>query len=145
MIPNINGFVYRLLRKTTVLRTFQTPLVQTTNRCKSFERALVHICPIAIIVFSLVDKRAGFSNPEVVGSNPGSVIFFFIIFFFFFFFKYTESVWVQLLPLPLTPHFLIVLILYNTFLYIVQYLLFLVHIPHTPHHPLPPTLCSHPP
>ena len=31
---------------------------------------------IAIIVFSLVDKRAGFSNPEVVGSNPGSVIFF---------------------------------------------------------------------
>ena len=27
-------------------------------------------------MFSLVDKRAGFTNPEVVGSNPGSVIFF---------------------------------------------------------------------
>ena len=38
---------------------------------------------IAIIVFSLVDKSAGFSNPEVVGSNPGSVNFF--IFFFTFF------------------------------------------------------------
>ena len=36
---------------------------------------------IAIIVFSLVDKRAEFSNPEVVGSNPGLVIFFFFIFF----------------------------------------------------------------
>ena len=38
---------------------------------------------------------------------------------------------------PPTPHFFIFLILYNTFLYIVQYLLFLVHIPHTPHHPYP--------
>ena len=47
--------------------------------------------------------------------------------------------WVQILPPPPppTPHFFIFLILYNTFLYIVQYLLFLVHIPHTQHHPYP--------
>ena len=38
-------------------------------------------------MFSLVDKRAGFSNPAVVGSNPGSVIFF----FHFFSIKYIES------------------------------------------------------
>ena len=32
MIPKINGFVYRLLIKTTVLRTFQTPLVMCKVR-----------------------------------------------------------------------------------------------------------------
>ena len=32
---------------------------------------------IAIIVFSLVDKRAGFSNAEVMGSNPGVTVSFF--------------------------------------------------------------------
>ena len=37
MIPNINGFDHRLLRKTTVLRTFQTPLVfPVTNRNKRY-------------------------------------------------------------------------------------------------------------
>ena len=36
-------------------------------------------------MFSLVDKRAGFSNTEVVGPNPGSGIFFY---FFVLFFKY---------------------------------------------------------
>ena len=47
-------------------------------------------------MFSLVDKRAGFSNPEVVGSNPGSVNFLYIFlhiflpFLFSFFFKYIE-------------------------------------------------------
>ena len=41
---------------------------------------------IPIIVFSLVDKRAGFSNPKVVGSNPGSVTFFFFFTFFCSFF-----------------------------------------------------------
>ena len=46
---------------------------------------------IAIIVVSLVDKRAGFSNPEVVGSNPGSFIFF-IFFYFFFFFLITKNI-----------------------------------------------------
>ena len=58
-------------------------------------------------MFSLVDKRAGFSNPVIVGSNPGSVSF-------FPFFKYIESVWVQILP----PH---THICFN-FLNIVQYL-----------------------
>ena len=50
--------------------------------------------------------------------------------------------WVQILPLTLPPpqHFLIFLILYNTFMYIVQYRLFLVHIPHTQHHNLSPSL-----
>ena len=56
---------------------------------------------------------------------------FFLIFFLnnlsVFWFKYCPSPWISLL----------FLILYNTFMYIVQYLLFLVHIPHTPHHPLP--------
>ena len=33
------------------------------------------------VVFSLVDKRAGFSNPEFVGSNHGSVNFFYYYFF----------------------------------------------------------------
>ena len=37
---------------------------------------------IAIIVFSLVDERAGFSYPEVVGFNPGSVDFFLLFSFF---------------------------------------------------------------
>ena len=76
-----------------------------------------------------------------MGSNPGSVKTFFFIFFYFFFsfFKYIESVLgSNIAPSPSpTPHFFIFLILYNTFLYIVQYLLFLVHIPHTPHHPYP--------
>ena len=31
MIPYMNGFVYRLLRKTAVLRTFQTPLVLSVS------------------------------------------------------------------------------------------------------------------
>ena len=44
---------------------------------------------IAIIVFSLVDKGADFSNLEVVGSNPGSVIFF--IFFYFFSFSFLNT------------------------------------------------------
>ena len=39
---------------------------------------------IPTIVLSLVDKRAGFfSNPEVVGSNLGSVNYFFLLLFFF--------------------------------------------------------------
>ena len=56
---------------------------------------------------------------------------------FFFFLKYIESVLGSNIAPPLPPHFFIIFILYNTFLYIVQYLLFLVHIPHTPHHPYP--------
>ena len=62
--------------------------------------------------------------------------------------------WVQILPPLPSPHFfLFFLILYNTFLYIVQYLLFLVHItiPHiTPYpqhcvHIHPPTNPTPPP
>ena len=71
---------------------------------------------IPIIVFSLVDKRVGFSNPEVVDSHPGSVkknIFF--SFFFFFFLNKLKMFWVQILPLPRPPHF------FNS-LHIVQYL-----------------------
>ena len=90
-------------------------------------------------MFSLVDKRADFSNPEVVGSNPGSVNF--LYFFFNFFLKNTLRVFlVQILPHPLSPHFL-------NFVTIVQYLFahctipsILGSHPHTPHHPLPPTL-----
>ena len=70
---------------------------------------------IAIIVFSLVDKRAGFSNPEVVGSNPCSVKFFFF-FLLFFFFKYIENVLGSNIAPPPHTFFLIFLILYNTFL-----------------------------
>ena len=82
-------------------------------------------------MFSLVDKRAGFSNPDVVGSNPGSVIFFF---------KYIESGLGSNIASPRPPHF------FNLF-NIVQYLF--VHCtippiygshPHTPHHPLPTKL-----
>ena len=61
------------------------------NKKKSYDFLINNCClnivifcsyfVILVIVFGLVDKRAGFSNPEVVGSNPGSVIFFFFFFF----------------------------------------------------------------
>ena len=63
--------------------------------------------------------------------------------------------WVQILPLPPPPHFFNFFILFNTFLYIVQYLLFWFTspIPHiTPYHqhclhihPDPPTNPTPPP
>ena len=59
-------------------------------------------------MFSLVDKRAGFSNPEFVGSNPGSVKK------NPFFYKYIESVLgSNIAPSPPPTHFLIFLILYT--------------------------------
>ena len=42
----------------------------------------------SIIVFSLVDKRAGFSNPEFVGSYPDSAKKTFFVLFLFFFLKH---------------------------------------------------------
>ena len=83
---------------------------------------------------SLVDKRAGFSNPEAVGSNPGSVKKILCLFL-----NTLRVIWVQILPLP-PPHFF-------NFLNIVQYLFVHCSIPyildshpHTHHHPLPLTL-----
>ena len=101
-------------------------------------------CNCYIIVLSLVDFKPGGRGFK---SRLLSIFFFlfFFNFFFFSFFEYIESVFGSNIAPP-PPHiFFIFLILYNTFMYLVQYLLLLVHIPHTPHHPLPPTLRSHPP
>ena len=100
-------------------------------------------CNCYIIVFSLVDFKPGGCGFK---SRLCHFFFFYFFLFFFFFFEYIESVFgSNIAPPPPTHIFFIFLILYNTFLYLVQYLLLFVHIPHTPHHPLPPTLPSRPP
>ena len=103
-------------------------------------------CNCYIIVFSLVDFKPGGCGFKSRLCQK-KFLFFFFTFFSFSFFEYIESVFGSNIapPPPPPPHFFIFLILYNTFMYLVQYLLLLVHIPHTPHHPLPPTLqhCVH--
>ena len=79
----------------------------------------------------MVDKRAGFYTPEVVGSNPGSGIF------YYFFFKYIESIFGSNIAPPQHIFFI--------FPYIVQYLYVHCTIPsilgsHLPYPTSPPTL-----
>ena len=95
-------------------------------------------CNCYIIVFSLVDFKPGGR-----GFKSRLCQFFFINFSSFLFFKYIESVFDSNIPPPPPPtFFFIFLILYNTFLYLVQYLLLLVHNP-IPHITPYPQHCCH--
>ena len=60
MIPNMNEFVNRLLRKTTVLRIFQTPLVGSRGLVKT--RVLMSCAVIMQLICAVVftHAKAGF-------------------------------------------------------------------------------------
>ena len=117
--------------------------VEYLVKLKKKKRCFLSYCP-----FFELDKRAVFSNPEVVDLISARSKKFFCSFLFVLKYIYRECVGFKYCPSPPPLHIFfkfLNIVQYLFFLYIVQYLLFLVHIHHTPHHPLPPTLRSHPP
>ena len=57
MVPNMNGFVNRLLENLTILRTFQMPLVQHCTSVLSVKKIAVYLSDSRVSIGSLALVR----------------------------------------------------------------------------------------